>query len=99
MIMDSLKDLKKLEDAMNGRIEHTNTIKLSVEEYARLKDIETRFTIIKQEMLHAEYCPIHTRIILGINKEYKEVELPLFIEKNFKTPDPDLGNQYMDDLK
>lgn len=67
------------------------TITISVEEYARLKDIETRFTIIKEQMLHAEYCPIHTQIILGIEKQYKkyEIELPQFMEKNFKTPEVD----------
>ena len=58
-----------------------NTISISVEEYARLKDIETRFTIIKGQMLHAEYCPIHTQIILGIENEYKEPD-PIPV-KNF----------------
>ena len=49
-----------------------NKIELTVEEYTRLKDIETRFAIIKEQMLHAEYCPIHTQIILGIEQERKE---------------------------
>ena len=48
------------------------TIKVSVDEYTKLKDIETRFTIIRDQMLHAEYCPIHTQIILGIEKEYNQ---------------------------
>lgn len=48
------------------------TIEITVEEYARLKDIETRFAILKQEMLKASYCPIHHQIILGIEKEYKQ---------------------------
>jgi len=64
-----------------------NTINLSVEEYTRLKDIETRFAIIKEQMLHAEYCPIHTQIILGIEKEYeKQKNAPDFMEKSFNIP-------------
>lgn len=55
-------------------------ISLSVEEYTRLKDIETRFTIIKAQMLRAEYCPIHTQIILGIEQEYAAKPLPDFRE-------------------
>jgi len=47
-------------------------IEISVEEFARLKDIETRFVILQQEMLKASYCPIHHRIILGIENEYKQ---------------------------
>ena len=60
---------------MNGK-----HIQISVEEFERLKDIETRFAIIKEQMLHAEYCPIHTQIILGIEKECaakKELKLDL----------------------
>ena len=49
-----------------------HTVEIPVEEYTRLKDIETRFTIIREEMLHAEYCPLHTQIILGIEKDFKE---------------------------
>lgn len=70
--------------------ESKNTIEISVEEYARLKDIETRFTIIKGQMLHAEYCPIHTQIILGIEKEYKksdELVIPPFLKKKFNIPE------------
>ena len=51
-----------------------HTVEILVEEYSRLKDIETRFTIIREEMLHAEYCPLHTQIILGIEKEFKETK-------------------------
>lgn len=68
----------------NSIIEAMGTISLSVAEYARLKDIETRFAIIKEQMLKAEYCPIHTQVILGIEQEYaaqqaqaKELKLDL----------------------
>ena len=60
------------------------TIEITVEEYARLKDIETRFAILKQEMLKASYCPIHHQIILGIEKEYKqqkEIEVLPFMQE------------------
>lgn len=60
---------------MNGKY-----IQISIDEYSRLKDIETRFAIIKEQMLHAEYCPIHTQVILGIEKECatkKELKLDL----------------------
>ena len=50
-------------------------ITISIEEYAKLKDIQTRFAILKKEMMYAEYCPIHHQIILGIEKEYKTKEL------------------------
>lgn len=55
------------------------TLNISLEEFARLKDIETRFTILKDQMIHADYCPIHQQIILGIEKECaaKEKELKL----------------------
>lgn len=43
-----------------------NTISIPVEEYARLKDIETRFAILKEQMLQAEYFPLHWKIIFGI---------------------------------
>lgn len=77
------------------------TITIPVQEYARLKDIETRFTIIKEQMLHAEYCPIHTQVILGIENQYKPAEYVLspLLEKKFNVPDPDAGNQYFDDMK
>ena len=47
------------------------TIEITIAEYARLKDIETRFTIIKKETLYADYIPLHERIILGIEEECK----------------------------
>jgi hypothetical protein len=53
-----------------GAIEMREVI-VTPEEYSRLKDIETRFTIIKQEMLHADYCPLHTQIILGIENAFE----------------------------
>lgn len=54
------------------------TVTITVEEFARLKDIETRFTVLKNQMLHAEYCPIHTQVILGIeNEKPKKQELKL----------------------
>lgn len=56
-------------------------IGISVEEYARLKDIETRFSILKNQMMNAEYCPIHTQIILGIEHAYakkQELKTDLF---------------------
>jgi len=57
------------------------TIDISIEEYTRLKDIETRFAILKEEMLKASYCPIHHQIILGIENEYaakQEIKTDLF---------------------
>ena len=65
---------------------------LQIEEYTHLKDIETRFTILRDEMLKAAYCPIHHQIILGIEKEYqqmhgtpekekRESEIPAFLKK------------------
>ena len=51
---------------------HTNTIEIDVEEFSRLKDIETRFTILKNQMMHAEYCPIHTQVILGIEQSFAQ---------------------------
>lgn len=51
-------------------IKSNGEISISVEEYDRLKDIETRFTIMRDELFHLEYIPIHHQIILGIEKEY-----------------------------
>ena len=65
-------------------LETKDLITLSLEEFTRLKDIETRFVIIKEQMLHAEYCPIHTQIILGIEKEIaqkQELQIPKFLNK------------------
>ncbi len=54
------------------------TVTITVEEFARLKDIETRFTVLKNQMVHAEYCPIHTQVILGIeNVMVKKNDLKL----------------------
>ena len=52
------------------------TICITTEEFTRLKDIETRFAILKEEMLKAAYCPIHHQIILGIEEEYASKHLP-----------------------
>lgn len=48
---------------------NSTTIEITIEEYTRLKDIETRFEIIKRGMLHATYIPIHEQIVLGIEAE------------------------------
>lgn len=80
-INSATESLKKLSNAMKPQpISSNSEITISVREYAHLKDIETRFTIIREQMLHAEYCPIHTQIILGIENEYKEPEMRI---KNF----------------
>ena len=54
-------------------------ILVDLEEYIHLKDIETRFTIIKNQMIHADYGPIHQQVILGIENECaaKDKELKL----------------------
>lgn len=54
--------------------EASETITISIEEYTRLKDIETRFAIIRAETLHANYVPIHHQIILGIENEIKQAQ-------------------------
>lgn len=60
----------------------TTTIAITVEEYTRLKDIETRFAIMREQMLHSDYCAIHHQVILGIEKEYaqktKELQADMF---------------------
>ena len=53
------------------------TIEVPIEEFTRLKDIETRFEIMRGQMLHADYCPIHHQIILGIENEYQKREKEL----------------------
>lgn len=50
----------------------TTTIAIPVEEYVHLKDIQTRFEILKNEMIHSSYCPIHHQVILGIEYEYEQ---------------------------
>lgn len=65
-------------------MENKNTIEVSIEEFARLKDIETRFTILKNQMVNAEYCPIHTQVILGIEHacaKKQEIKTDLFPNK------------------
>ena len=68
------------------------TIEIDVEEFARLKDIETRFAIFKECMIKADYCPIHHQIILGIENESgsnKELEIPEFLTKKCNTKPED----------
>lgn len=71
--MKELKEMKSFEGVC-AELKPLNAITLSIEEYTRLKDIETRFAIIREEMLKAAYCPIHHQIILGIEKEYKQAQ-------------------------
>ena len=67
---------------------NSTTIEITIEEYTRLKDIETRFEIIKAGMLKATYIPIHEQIVLGIEKEYAAKQAikfePLPIKKEGK---------------
>ena len=65
--LEAIADGNTLEAIAGG------TIEIDVEEFTRLKDIETRFEIIKKEMLTLEYCPLHTQIILGIESEYAQM--------------------------
>lgn len=60
----------KDKDLITVTVKTENAIEISVDEYTRLKDIETRFVILKEQMLKADYCPIHQQIILGIENEY-----------------------------
>lgn len=61
------------------------TINISVEEFTRLKDIETRFEILKNQMMDDEFVPKHIQIILGIEGEYlqknKELQIPAFMQE------------------
>lgn len=66
------KEVNELTVGMSVEMKEKNEISISIEEYTRLKDIETRFTILKEEMLKASYCAIHHQIILGIENEYKQ---------------------------
>lgn len=66
------------------------TITISIEEFTRLKDIETRFEIMKQEMLNLSYLPIHHQNIMGIEKEYAqkhEIKTDLFPDSLKKKKD------------
>lgn len=59
-------------------------INIPVNEYLRLKDIETRFAILKEQMLRADYCPIHQQVILGITQEYEQkqkLNMDMFSQK------------------
>lgn len=56
------------------------TMHITIDEYTRLKDIETRFAIIKEQMLHAEYVPVYQQIILGIENEYKQARKELKLD-------------------
>lgn len=65
----------------------SSTITISIEEYSRLKDIETRFTILKEDLRHSDYCPIHHRIIAGLEPnvaKQKELKADLFPAKSKK---------------
>lgn len=61
------------------------TIEITIEEYARLKDVETRFAILKEQMLNDDFCPPHIQIILGIEEaykqKYKELQIPAFMQE------------------
>ena len=61
------------------------TINLSIEEFTRLKDIETRFEILKNQMMDDEFVPKHIQIILGIEEDYlqknKELQIPAFMQE------------------
>lgn len=70
---------------MPSLVEIMQKVEISVAEYARLKDIETRFTVLKEQMLHAEYCPLHTQIILGIvnkndSKDHDDFIIPPLVK-------------------
>lgn len=70
-----------------GEEAKTSLITIPVEEYTHLKDTETRFAILKNQMMNAEYCPIHTQIILGIEEAYKEKQaIKKFMDKDFHIP-------------
>lgn len=73
-IVDANQNILKIINSIDKE-----TLNIALEEYTRLKDIETRFTILKDQMIHADYCPIHQQIILGIENECaaKQKELNL----------------------
>lgn len=70
LLIGTISDsLSRIEDALKS--EHpVGGITIPMREYARLKDIETRFTIMRGEMINADYVPIHHQILLGIEEEY-----------------------------
>lgn len=63
------------------------TITISVAEFSRLKDIETRFEILRREMLDSAYVPTHYQIIFGIEEEIKKKHPAKdFLDKDFHIP-------------
>lgn len=72
-----LKEIDIMKATATISVSNGKEVTISVEEYTRLKDIQTRFEILKNQMIHADYCPIHTQIILGIENEYKKKEVDL----------------------
>ena len=81
-----MKDNNKKDAVVSVTVETKNAIEISVDEYVRLKDLETRFSILRKNMINAEYCSLHNQIILGIENEYaqknKELNADLFPAKN-----------------
>ena len=47
------------------------TIEITIEEYSRLKDIETRFEILKNQAMNDDFCAKHTQVVLGIEHSYE----------------------------
>lgn len=63
------------------------TITISVAEFSRLKDIETRFEIMRREMLDSAYVPTHYQIILGIKEKIEMKQAAkVFLDKDFHIP-------------
>lgn len=71
-----------------------NKIEITIEEFTRLKDIETRFEIMKNQMMNDSFCPPHIQIILGIEKEYAEKrqqeEMKDLMNKDFRELNADM---------
>ena len=87
LLIGTISDsLSRIEDALKS--EHpVGGITIPIREYARLKDIETRFTIMRDEFLHMDYMPIHHQIILGIKDEYEKKHIVKdFLSKDFNLP-------------
>ena len=47
------------------------TIEITIEEYTHLKDIQTRFEILKNQAMNDEYVSKHTQVVLGIEHSYE----------------------------
>lgn len=62
--------IEEKESIVSVKVETKNAIEISVYEYVRLKDFETRFLLLRKNMLHAEYCSLQNQFILGIENEY-----------------------------